>query len=155
MAVDLHIHSHYSDGTLSPSEILKRAKRKGLKVVSVTDHDTVAGVTPTLTAAREEGPTAIPGIEFSVYHNDTQLHLLGYFVDHEDISFLEKIRVLQQARRNRNTEIIKKLQLLGYDISEQDVADISSHGQTGRPHIASRLCAIGAVKSIDEAFARF
>lgn len=155
MSIDLHLHSIFSDGTHTPTELIGLAQSRGLTAVSVTDHDSIEGVAEAMTAGEEAGVEAVAGIELSVVFNDHHLHLLGYFFDHTDLEFQDKIAVLQDARSIRNKKIIAKLQGMGIDISEDEVEKVSSTGQTGRPHIAKVLVAKGVVRSMDEAFERY
>lgn len=155
MSIDLHIHSVFSDGTFTPTEIVLLAKKRGLQAISITDHDTMAGTREAILAADEHDIEAIPGIELSVKHNDLNLHILGYLFDYEDKILRKKVSTLQSAREKRNDEIISKLNTIGIDICLQEVKKISKVGQTGRPHIAQVLCQKGAVKSINDAFAKY
>ncbi|MDJ0621464.1 MAG: PHP domain-containing protein [Desulfocapsaceae bacterium] len=155
MSIDLHLHSCFSDGTHTPGELIELARARGLSAISVTDHDSVEGVAELIAAGKEADVEAVAGIELSVVFGDNHLHLLGYFFDHTDRDFREKIAVLQDARNIRNKKIIGKLQKLGIKIDEDEVAQISSTGQTGRPHIAQVLMAKGVVRSMDEAFERY
>lgn len=155
MTIDLHIHSVHSDGTYTPYEIASLAKKRGLTAISLTDHDTISGTKEAITAARELEIEALPGIELSVQHNDYNLHIIGYLFDYENQELIKKISVLQEARKERNAGIIKKLNTLGIDISLPEVESISQIGQTGRPHIAQLLCRKGVVRNLNEAFAKY
>lgn len=152
MSIDLHIHSLFSDGTYTPTEIVRLARQRGLVAISITDHDTLSGTEEAIEAAGEYGIEVVSGIELSVYHNDIQMHILGYFLDHNDIILNDKIRKLQIARNERNIKIIEKLNDLGVMISYDEVAAVSKVGQTGRPHIAKILHKKGLVKNFNEAF---
>jgi predicted metal-dependent phosphoesterase TrpH len=155
MSIDLHIHSLFSDGTHTPTELIKLAQKNRLSAISITDHDTVAGVQEALSASFNTGIEVIPGIELSVVFNDEHFHLLGYFFDYNDRALHEKLLVLQSARDQRNRKILQKLHLHGINICEEDIQAISHTGQTGRPHIAKALCQKGVVKTFDEAFERY
>ncbi len=155
MSIDLHIHSLFSDGTLTPCELVKMARKRGLSAISITDHDTLSGTEETLQAAREVNIEAISGIELSVDHNGTYIHILGYLMDHTSKVLQEKISKLQIARNRRNEKILVKLEALGISISQQEVKTFSKVGQTGRPHIAQALFKKGYVKNINDAFERY
>lgn len=155
MSIDLHIHSHHSDGTYSPEVIVRRAREKGLTAVSITDHDTAAGTAEALIAGEKYGVEVVPGIELSVDHHGSYMHILGYFFDHEDKKLIESLAVLQDARLERNKKIVEKLQRQGVKVSYRDVLNISLQGQTGRPHIATALCKKGVVKDINQAFEKY
>ncbi len=155
MSIDLHIHSMFSDGTYTPTEIAHLAHKRGLTAISLTDHDTLAGIAELITAVEPFQIEAIPGIELSVVHGENHFHLLGYFVDHLDRELHKKIDVLQKARSLRNEGIVAKLNGFGIDITMDEINSISPIGQTGRPHIAEILCRKGVVKDLNTAFSRY
>ena len=152
MSIDLHIHSHYSDGTNSPTELVRLAARSGVSALSLTDHDTMGGVEEALLAGMEYGVEVVPGLELSVVHKKKPLHILGYWMDPAHGELSAALTVLQRSRNHRNEEIIAKLRALGIDASVQELAEISGVGQTGRPHIAKLLMVHGVVNSIQQAF---
>lgn len=155
MTIDLHIHSNFSDGTFSPKEIVKMAKARGLSAISITDHDTAEGIDEALMAGREYGVKVIPGVELSIAHKGLNVHLLGYYFDHHDQVLLDKIKVVQKSRKDRNYKIIKKLNELNIKVSYGEVKAMTLTGQIGRPHIAKLLMKKGYVRSLDEAFAKY
>lgn len=152
MSVDLHIHSTMSDGTLSPSELVELARKKGLSCIAITDHDTVAGYAEAKAKGDEVGLDVISGVELSVTYSGGQLHLLGYLIDCDNITLLEGLRTLHSARDKRNGEILEKLKEYDIDIKENDLRRVSTSGETGRPHIAKLLIQKGVVSSMDQAF---
>jgi len=153
--IDLHTHTTASDGTLSPAELVRYAAQKRLEAVAVTDHDTVEGVAEALSAGTVTGIEVVPGIEISARYPGATLHILGYYPDISDPGFLKSIRLLQQARAERNPEIIRRLQKLGIDITLDEVTRKAETGQTGRPHFAQVLLEKGYVKTIREAFDKY
>lgn len=155
MSLDLHLHSTFSDGTLTPTALVRLAKAKGLAGISITDHDTTEGTAEALSAGETMGIEVVPGIEMSVVHNDLHLHLLGYYINHDSEELQSMLQQIQMARSRRNTEIIDRLQHLGLNVSVAEVQQKSTVGQTGRPHMAQVLVEKGLVGSMDEAFARF
>ncbi len=155
MAVDLHIHSLWSDGTDTPSDIVIKAKHAGIHTISLTDHDTTAGVAEAVVAGEEHGVTVIPGIEWSVVHDGFSFHLLSYFFDPEEPDFVQALVDIQQARIQRNENILKKLQKLGVAITVEEIASFSQQGQIGRPHIALALVRRGIVTDIEQAFRKY
>ncbi len=152
MCVDLHIHSIYSDGTFTPEELINEAHRLKLRAVSVTDHDTVAGVREALHYGGETGITVLPGLEVSATYLDISLHLLGYGIDPEHAELGKWLLRLQQGRNKRNLDIFKKLRKLGLDVEMEELRQFSSCGQTGRPHIARLLMQKGVAKDMKQAF---
>jgi predicted metal-dependent phosphoesterase TrpH len=150
--VDLHIHSTASDGSLSPAEIIETAKKAGLHAIAITDHDTIEGSVEALRLQNSSGVEILPGIEISASFGPGTMHILGYLMRLDDDSFRRTLTVVQEARANRNVEIIKRLQDVGVDISYDEVLKVSGGGQVGRPHIAQVLVRKRVVQSIDEAF---
>jgi hypothetical protein len=131
------------------------AVKKGLRAVSITDHDTMDGAGEAFEAGKNLGLEVIPGIELSVTHNSYYLHILGYGLDQNDHDLAAALFRLQNAREDRNLKIVAKIQEMGYRITIEEVKRISNVGQTGRPHIAKVLMAHGIVKNSAEAFDRF
>jgi 3',5'-nucleoside bisphosphate phosphatase len=152
--IDLHTHSTASDGSLSPDDLVIYAKRKGAAAISLTDHDTIEGLGTALAAGKELGLEVIPGLEISAQFPGGSMHILGYYIDPSDPKLNRELDRLQEARRERNPKIIKKLQSLGFPISYDQVQAIAK-GQIGRPHIAQTLFHMGAVSSIEEAFQKY
>lgn len=152
MTIDLHTHSWFSDGTKSPTELVRQAADSGVTALAITDHDTMDGVDEALAVGAEFGVEVVPGLEISVMHKKKALHILGYYMDPSDPDLAAALVTLQEARDRRNEKIIVKLKALGIDASVQELKDISGLGQTGRPHIAKLLMNHGMVRSISQAF---
>ncbi|MEA3327126.1 MAG: PHP domain-containing protein [Chloroflexota bacterium] len=126
-AIDLHIHSSVSsDGEFSPGEIVNMSKKRGLQVISITDHNSIRGVKPGLEAAASVGITLIPGIEIDCLFDDLNLHILGYNIDIENPAFLkiEKAAIVQE--KEYFPRLITRLQELGFNIQKNDVLKHSS-----------------------------
>jgi predicted metal-dependent phosphoesterase TrpH len=153
--VDLHIHSTASDGVLSPSEIVRYAKAKGLQAIAITDHDTIEGCKGGLAEGERIGFEVIPGIEISAEHFPGTMHILGFFLDIHHPFLNERLKFLQKARAERNPKIVEKLNELGIDITFEEVLRASGGGQVGRPHFANVLLEKKYVRSFQEAFDRF
>jgi predicted metal-dependent phosphoesterase TrpH len=154
MFVDLHCHSTASDGTLPPAQVVRLAHEKGLVGMSLTDHDTIAGLAEAQAEADRFNITFVPGIEISAVppiENGT-LHILGYCIDSQNRTLLEMARQLIEARNNRNPRIIARLRELGIDITMDELAHEAKGEVMGRPHIAALLLKKGIVKSIKQAF---
>lgn len=149
---DMHVHSTYSDGTLSVKEIIEICKEKNMKGVAITDHDTVAAFTD-VNIIKENSLDIIPGIELSTYYNNSEVHILGYYIDYENEEFLKVLNKLKDFRVNRLESIICRLQKIGYDITKEDVlATIENTSSVGRPHIARCLVTKGYFKDTHEVF---
>lgn len=152
--IDLHTHSTCSDGTQTPSQLIRAAKDNGLAALSLTDHDTIDGVREALAAGLTEGIMVLSGIEISAYLDDIAVHILGYGFDPDDRAMADEINELQKIRHERNIQILANLNKLGFTVTAEDLDAIAA-GQIGRPHFAALLVKQGVVGCIDEAFQRF
>lgn len=113
--IDLHTHSICSDGVLSPKEIIDKAIENGVKIISITDHDSISAYTPEIIQyAKDKGVTLIKGIEFSTKYKGVGFHILGYNVKLEDIKLRETIDKLQNSRKNYLIDVSKKLEELNF-----------------------------------------
>ena len=155
MSLDLHIHSTFSDGTMSPEELVALACKKGLKAISLTDHDTLAGFELAAKAATGLAIEILPGLEISVIHAGLSMHVLGYCMETTDPPLNEALCRLQAGRDARNAAILERLSERGIDVSQVDLKQVSHSGQTGRPHIARVMMEKGAVWSMQEAFEKY
>lgn len=153
---DLHIHSSYSDGVFTPREIFNIAKEKGLKGISLTDHDTVRGLEECKNLSFEYSMDFIPGIELGTYEGNHEIHILGYYIDYNDKEFLEYLNEFQEARFKRAEKMINMIRNLGYKISLEDVLAVtgSKNKAIGRPHIARAMVSKGYFNSTIEVFER-
>jgi len=153
--IDLHLHTTFSDGSLSPTEVLALAQKAGVTALAVTDHDIVEGI-PEATAAGERlGIEVIPGVEISSRFGESELHILGYFVDWQDPEFNRRLAELRACRHARNPLIVEKLNGLGLPMTYEEVQALAGTGAVGRPHIARVMMAKGYVQSAKEAFDRY
>ncbi len=161
--VDLHTHSSASDGNLTPAELVAYADAQGLAAIALTDHDTTSGLGEAGRAA-EAFPELrfIPGVEVSARFPNGTLHMLGYDFDADSPAMRNLIGQLVECRADRNPKIVENLQAMGIDISMADVEAVVvelrggvGDGVISRVHIAKALCSRGAVRSLDDAFARY
>ncbi|MGM0472072.1 MAG: PHP domain-containing protein [Bacillota bacterium] len=150
--IDLHLHTTASDGSYTPEELVQRAAKKGLQTIAITDHDTVAGVVPALVAAKELDLEVVPGVEFTTYIGQQEVHILGYYFDYLDQDLLLRFTELQNARKNRGQKIVKKLNQLGVDLKWKEVIEVAGSGAVGRPHIARAMVNQGHVAKVSDAF---
>jgi predicted metal-dependent phosphoesterase TrpH len=154
--VDLHVHSTASDGKLSPEDIIGKAAELGLKVISLTDHDSVEGIIPALKAA-EAFPHLIfiPGVEISTDMPDGEAHVLGYFIDYTSRELESTLERFRNSREGRARGMIARLNDMGIDIDWQRVQEIAGDGSMGRPHIAQAMLEKGYIASFEEAFKEY
>jgi len=153
--IDLHTHSDESDGTFTPSEVVRRAAELGLDVVALTDHDTTSGLEEASEAAREVGVELVPGVEFSAEHQATSIHVLCYWMDVSNQELQTELQRLRDDRFRRGEMMIEKLQALGFDISFERVREIAGGGNIVRPHVAQAMVEAGIVADEAEAFGRY
>jgi predicted metal-dependent phosphoesterase TrpH len=152
---DLHMHTFFSDGYHSPENLMKKANDRGIKTLSITDHDNVIGIFEAIEFAKKYDIEVIPGVEISTDIRDTEVHILGYFVDPKNSDLEHYLNFFREERYKRAIRMIKKLNILGLDISIEDVMVFAKNSAMGRPHIAQALLAKGQVKSFFEAFYKF
>ena len=153
--IDLHLHTTHSDGSLPPAAVLALAHEANVTALAITDHDITAGLPEAMKAGAEYGIEVIPGIEISSRYLDTELHILGYFLDWQDPLLNERLTQLRASRHQRNPLIVQKLQDLGLAITYDEVQQLAGTESVGRPHIARVLMAKGYVSSAKEAFDRY
>ena len=149
--IDLHMHSTASDGTESPSAIIRKCRKLGLSLSSITDHDTISGQAEAIAAARKNGVRYVTGAEFSAKH-EGELHILGYGMDINNKRLLEVSEYMQESRMKRMRTIVERLNGLGKKITCEEVLARANGNSVGRPHIASVLLEKGYVSNFDEAF---
>ena len=154
--VDLHLHTTASDGRLSPTELVRLAAGNGLKIISVSDHDTTEGLAEAYQAAREfPDLRLIPGIEFSTDIPGDEIHMLGYFIRYENAEFQESLRWFRQVRIHRAQAMVQKLATSGIHVEWERVKEIAGAGSVGRPHIALAMVEKGYIKEPREAFVQY
>lgn len=155
LKADLHSHTYYSDGVLSPAALVKKAKDNGIDILSITDHDSVNGVVEAIDFGKKVGVEVIPGVEISTDVEDKEIHLLGYFIDIYNGNLKNYLDFFKSERLFRAKRIIEKLNYLGIKISIDDVIKKAQNSSIGRPHIANALIELGYVKSFYEAFDKY
>jgi len=153
---DLHIHTHYSDSTSSPEEVIAQAREAGLSCIAITDHDTIDGIRPVRDAARGTDIEVIAGVELSTESGGKDVHILGYLFDDQNPALTKKLSAFQNARLERARQILEKLKSHGIDnISIEEVCSRSQSQAVGRPHIAALMVEKGWVKDIRKAFDKY
>ncbi len=152
---DLHLHTQFSDGTFTPEELVLYAQKSGLACIALTDHDTVEGCARTAAACAKVQMEFIPGAELTAEHADTEVHVLGYFLDTENKVLLERIGQFQAVRQQRIHEMVGALNKLGLPLKVETVFALANCKSPGRPHVARALVKEKLIGSLDEAFERY
>jgi predicted metal-dependent phosphoesterase TrpH len=154
-SIDLHSHTTISDGRLRPTELIQLAHSRGVRQLAVTDHDNVDGLDEAQAEADRLGLELIPGIELSTDHGSQGVHVLGYFIRHQDPALQARLLPMRDDRLSRALAMVQRLAAIGYPVEWERVVAIAGEGSVGRPHIAQALLEAGHVGSIIEAFDRF
>ena len=153
--VDLHLHTTASDGTLTPKQLIDQISATTLRTVAVTDHDSTNGVAEAVEAANAYPQlTVIPGIELGTASDDSELHLLGYFIDPQNKNLQTKLEQFRIERVDAARAMVEKLKEIQRPVSWERVTEMAS-GSVGRPHIARAMVEAGHVDTVAEAFDRF
>jgi len=155
--IDLHAHTTASDGSLSPTELVRHASALGLTALAVTDHDTLGGLAEAQSAAAAVGLDLVPGVELSVEDDRGRFHLLGYLFDPNNGPLQETLVSIRASRAERNERMAQKMAELGLPVTMEDVrAEAGEEADViARPHFAQALIKRGVVTSIKEAFDRY
>ncbi|MBR3004444.1 MAG: PHP domain-containing protein, partial [Lachnospiraceae bacterium] len=143
--IDLHVHSTESDGTMTPRELVQYACEKGLSAFALTDHDTVKGVGPALITAEYLPVTVIPGVELTSLWDEHNIHVLGYYIDHNNPDFVARLEEISMMRTNRNYKMCELLQKQGFNITMDELLSRHSSININRANIADLLVEMGYV----------
>lgn len=154
MRIDLHTHTTASDGLLPPERLVELAKGAGVTVLAIADHDTTDAVDAALAAGRRLGVEIIPAVEINTDVDESEVHVLGYFINYHEAWFQAFLVRLRDGRVNRAARMVEKLNALGLRIDFERVRAMAE-GAVGRPHVARALVEAGAVKSTEEAFEKY
>lgn len=152
MKIDLHLHTIYSDGVLTPTEMVKMKKTEQIDAISITDHDSVSGVGEAISEGKKQGIKVISGIELSSY-SQFEIHILGYNIDYKNAEFIEKLNAVKELRRDRIDKTIKKLYECGVKLDLSSL-DFNNHN-LGRAHIAKEMVKQGFSSSVSDAFNKY
>lgn len=153
--VDLHVHSYASDGTFSPTGLVKYAKEKGLTAFALTDHDTVSGLTEAVNAGEKYGVRVIPGIEISCLFHKKDIHIVGLFIEPENAILREKMEWYRKKRSTRNDRMAEKLREQGFSITMEALEECFPGAILTRAHFANYLFQTGQVGSANEVFEKY
>lgn len=152
---DLHVHTNYSDGTMSPEAVVDEAIRLGISTISITDHDTVEGVVAACRYGQGKNLNIIPGLELSSYLSPLEVHILGYFIDIHNVSLQKILKVAHEDRLKRIYAIAEKLRGLHVDIDPQEIFTLAGKGSPGRMHVAEVIWKHGYCNTILESFSKY
>ena len=151
--LDLHIHTTASDGSLTPTQVVQLARKKGFSLIAVTDHDTMGGVAEALEAGKKYNVDVVPGVEISSGVT-LEVHMLGYGMSPDHLVMKAMMEDMRAARVERMERIIENLQKMGIPITVEEVEAVAG-GAIGRPHIAQVLIAHGLVPDVRTAFREY
>lgn len=153
---DLHTHSSASDGTDSPSDLVRKADEINLGGIALTDHDSLAGIQKFMDAETSNEIMRVPGLEISTECEKKEVHILGYFVPLDSKPLNERLEFLRKSRHDRLPKMIHKLNELGVDITLEELyEDLEGVSSPGRPHVAQLLIKKGVVETTFEAFQKY
>jgi hypothetical protein len=152
---DLHLHTTFSDGALTPQELVKKAHDAGLKAIAITDHDHVGALEEAVEWGKTYGIEVISGLELSVTFGEKDVHVLAYFFDPTNKNLLEYLEVFRRERLRRAEKIVEKLNRINIPITLDAVLEQAGEGSVGRPHIANALVEGGLTGSYHEAFIKY
>ena len=152
--IDLHTHSWYSDGGVSPSELVREASEQGLDILALTDHDGTFGIDEAVKAGRQYGVQVIGGVEFSSYLEtfDCHMHILGLGIDWNEPSMQEKMIWIREKRKERNARMLDIFHQLGFDLTMEDMQVYPGQDYVGKPNMARALVNRGYASSVREVF---
>jgi len=158
--VDLHLHTNYSDGVYSPSDLVRLAARAGMKAIAIADHDHLGGIDEAMEAAEKLGVELLPAVELSSqWGGYMDIHLLGYGFDHRHPELLARLEDFRTYRQGRNEQVVARVneRLLQEGRDPIDFAQVLAlaEGALGRPHIAQILVASGHARHSEDAFQRY
>ncbi len=152
--IDLHTHSLKSDGSMTPAEVVREAKRAGLAAIALSDHDTVDGIEEAVSEGEKIGVEVVPAIEFSVI-SETETHILGYFIDINNPDLKRVLQEVVDLRIRRNRVTCQRLNELGFDITLEEVRALAPNNFVGRAHFARVLMDKGYTQSVKEGFDKY
>ena len=152
---DLHTHTVYSDGLYTPDIVMRKAKAKGISLISITDHDSISHISEERELAKKLGLEFIPGCEVSAFQNGKNYHILALNFDPDVKSFIEHFEEYEIERTKRAEIIAQKFTKLGMKISIDEIIEQSGNSPIGRPHIARAIVKAGYAQDQREVFAKY
>lgn len=150
--IDLHCHSTFSDGSLTPEQLADEAVKAGLSALALTDHDTTAGLPRFLAAGAGKPFRPVPGVELSVDCSSGVMHMLGYWMDVANPELVRQMAWIRDGREMRNRAMFEKLNALGFAMTWDEIVAFAGEDVVGRPHFAQVMLQKGYAKDKNEAF---
>lgn len=153
--IDLHLHTTASDGSFSPRQVVEEANNLGFKAIAITDHDTVDGLAVGRKAAETYGIELVPGVELNTDYQETEVHVLGYYINEQQSEFAATLEELKAARRRRIKKMVAKLDQLGIELSWSKILSRAGDSALGRAHVAELLIEKGYAANWEAAFEEY
>ncbi len=153
--IDLHAHTIASDGELTPEELIDLAISKNLVAIAITDHDTADGLDSAIAYAKNKDIIFIPGIELEADIPKGEMHILGLLMDYNNPNFAEKLKYIKESRSNRNDKFIEELNKMGFEISLDELKEVSGGKTIGKPHFAKIFLKKGYISTRSEMFDKY
>ncbi|HVI41420.1 MAG TPA: PHP domain-containing protein [Anaerovoracaceae bacterium] len=151
--IDLHLHTYYSDGTMSPEKLIILAKERGVETIAITDHDGMGGLAEGMEAGKRCGVHVIPGIELSSEDEEgIYMHILGYCFDRDNEDLKNEVELIRRKRVERNEKLLAALREIGCKLSKEDLQLRKGQDYVGKPTFALALMRKGYISSPKEAF---
>ncbi|MFH0731323.1 MAG: PHP domain-containing protein [Candidatus Omnitrophota bacterium] len=152
---DLHVHTHFSDGTDTPQEVMARAREKGLSCIAIADHDTVDGIGEAVKLQDEYSVEVIPAVEITAQEGEKELHILAYFIDWQSQTLKARLKQICDGRIERIFKIAEKLRERGINANAEDIIKFATGKAVSRLHVAKYLVEKGLVPSMKTAFDKY
>jgi predicted metal-dependent phosphoesterase TrpH len=153
--VDLHVHTTFSDGDMTPDEMVREAQKRGLAGIGIADHDEISGAAVAIEEAGSSGFEVVPAVELSTSDGKTDVHVLGLMIDLKNENLLGYLKLFREARVRRGLDMVERLRGMGLGVDPDLVLEIANGGSVGRPHVAEALLRSGFVESYEEAFRKY
>lgn len=153
--VDLHLHTNFSDGLFSPTQLILKAKEMGLSAVGIVDHDTIDGIPEAMDAGSRISVEVVPGVELSSQFGNKDIHVIGYYFDPECSRLMEYLDLFLKERYRRAVKMVGNLNRLGIRMTMDEVEEKAKGKSIGRPHLAEVLMEKGYVETFQEAFQQY
>lgn len=153
--IDLHAHTRESDGEKTPEELIDLAISKGIEALAITDHDTADGIEAAIKYARDKKIMFIPGIELDAKVSKGQMHILGLGINPNQEEFKQKLESIKQEREYRNIKFIEEFNKMGFQITLEELQEVSSGKVIGKPHFAKVFLKKGYIQTKAEMFDKY